>query len=537
MEVALKPETTSEVNPRNSLWTAHMTAQTLSDLSHRVVRRVRNHETFMVHSPINQQELGLLPLCGMADVEEALHRAKLAQRAWETVPVKERVAVLSRYHDLVLAHKEALLDVMQLETGKARIHAFEEIFDVALNARYYANVAPDLLAPSARNGAIPFITETTEYHHPVGVVGIIAPWNYPLTLAISDALPAIVAGNAVILKPAEQTSFTALLGLELLIKAGLPTDVFQVVTGTGPDIGPALIAGSDFLMFTGSTATGRKVAAQAGEYLIKCSMELGGKNPMVVLEDADVAAAAAGAVRGSFGNAGQLCISFERIYVARSIYNDFKKAFIQKTEALRLGTDFNHEVEMGSLISQMQLDKVHAHVKDAVHKGATVLTGGKPRIDLGPYFYAPTILEGVTPEMHLFREETFGPVVALYPFDTEHEAVDLANDTVYGLNAAVWSRNTSRAVTIARKIKAGTVNVNETYGAAWASLDAPMGGMKRSGIGRRHGAEGLLKYTESQTVAVQRLTPIAKPDFLSGSQFADVMTMAAKVFKWLPGIK
>lgn len=536
MELALKPET-KVVAPTESLWTDRVSAQTFLNLSHRVVRRGRNHKTFTVSSPINRQVLGELPLCGENDVEEALHRAKAAQHLWEAVPIKERVAILQRYHDLVLERKEMLLDVMQMETGKARIHAFEEIFDVALNARYYSNVAPDLLAPTSRNGAIPLLTDTTEYHHPVGIVGIIAPWNYPLTLAISDAIPALLAGNAVVLKPAEQTSYTALLGLELLIEAGLPTDIFQIITGIGSDIGPALIAGSDFLMFTGSTATGRKVATQAGEHLIKCSMELGGKNPMVVLEDADVAAAAAGAVRGSFGNAGQLCISFERIYVAANIYEAFKKAFIQKTEAMRLGTAFNHEVEMGSLSSKMQLDKVQAHVEDALQKGATVLSGGTARPDLGPYFFSPTILENVTPEMALFREETFGPVVALYPFNSDDEAIRMANDTIYGLNAAVWSKNTNRALAVARKIKAGTVNINETYGATWASLDAPMGGMKASGIGRRHGAEGILKYTESQTISIQRIAPIAKPDFLTGSQFADVMTIAAKVFKWLPGIK
>lgn len=537
MELTLVPEEIQSSALAKTIWTTRVQPGLFKHLRHLAVTTKDSNLTISIESPINLEVIGEISSCVKTDVEEALRRAQVAQATWEKVPIKERCAIIMRYHDLVLDRQEELMDIMQIETGKARIHAFEEVFDVANTCRYYANVAPSLLAPESKNGAVPLLTNVTEYHHPVGVVGMIAPWNYPLTLAVTDAIPAILAGNAVVLKPAEQTSFTALRAVELLIEAGLPMDVMQVVTGTGPEIGPALIEGSDFMMFTGSTQTGRIVAGQAGERLIKCSMELGGKNPMIVCADADLEAAATGAVRGSFGNAGQLCISFERIYVHRTIYEAFKAAFVRKTKGLRLGTDFSLEVEMGSLVSKMQLDKVKAHVEDAVSKGAMVLAGGKHRPDLGPYFFEPTILENVSDAMSLKCHETFGPVVSLYVFEDEEEVLQRANDTEYGLNAAVWSNDTKRAARLARRIKAGTVNVNETYGAAWASLDAPMGGMKASGIGRRHGAEGLLKYTESQTVAIQHLHPIARPDFMTGEQFADLATSALRLMKWIPGVK
>lgn len=536
MELILETKPEIAVQTKN-IWTNRVQKGLLTNLAHRVVTANGNTKTMPIHSAMNLEHIGDIPLCGAADVSEALHRARIAQIEWAARPLKERTAILSRFHDLILDRQDELMDIMQIESGKARLHGFEEVLDTALNARYYSNIAADILKPNSRNGILPILTDVIEYHHPVGVVGMIAPWNYPLTLAMSDAIPALVAGNAVILKPAEQTSFTALRGLELFIEAGLPSDIFQIVTGLGQDIGTPLIEGVDFMQFTGSTKTGRIVAEQAGKHLIKCSMELGGKNPMLVLADADLSAAVSGAIRGSFTNAGQLCISFERIYVHQSLYEAFITQFVREVQALKIGVDFDMETQMGSLISPMQLEKAKSHVADAVAKGAKVETGGKHRPDISPYFFEPTILTNVTPDMALFYEETFGPVVRIHAFDTIEEAIRLANDTEYGLNASIWTNDTSKARELARKIKAGTVNINESYAPTFGSTDAPMGGMKASGIGRRHGVEGLLKYTESQTVAVQRVHPIAKPDALSAQTFADVMTKAVRAMKWLPFVK
>jgi succinate-semialdehyde dehydrogenase / glutarate-semialdehyde dehydrogenase len=320
---------------------------------------------------------------------------------------------------------------------------------------------------------------------------------------VSDALAALVAGNGVVVKPDSQTPFTALRAFELLEQAGLPEGLVQVVTGPGRTVGTALIDSSDYVMFTGSTATGRTVARQAGERLIGMSAELGGKNAMVVTDDVDVDKAVEGAVVASFANTGQLCISIERIYVGESIADDFVARFGARTAALRLGADQDYGPEVGAMASQAQLDKVRAHVDDAVAKGARLVAGGRHRPDVGPLFFEPTVLTDVTPEMDLHREETFGPVVAVYPVASDDEAVAQVNDTEYGLNASVYCGDTGRGRAIAERILAGTVNVNDGYSAAWASIDAPMGGMKASGVGRRHGREGLLKYTESRTVAVR----------------------------------
>jgi acyl-CoA reductase-like NAD-dependent aldehyde dehydrogenase len=379
----------------------------------------------------------------------------------------------------------------------------------------------------------PVLTRAEVNRVPKGVVGIISPWNYPLTMALCDGLPALLAGNAVVAKPDAQVMLTALLGARLLEEAGFPTEIWQVVAGPGPEVGGALVAEADYVAFTGSTATGRAIARQCAERLVGCSLELGGKNPMLVLRDADVQKAAEGAVRAVFSNAGQLCVSMERLYVADQVYDRFVDAFVSRTQAMTLGASLDWSVDMGSLISQAQLDTVTAHVEDAVAKGARVLTGGKARPDLGPFMFEPTILEGVTVDMTCFGNETFGPVVSLYRFHDENEAVQRANDGLYGLNASVYTRDTRRGREVASRIRCGTVNVNEAYAATFGSLAAPMGGMRESGMGRRQGAEGVHRYTESQSVAVQRLMPIAPVMGMSEEVNAKVMTVALRVLNKL----
>jgi succinate-semialdehyde dehydrogenase/glutarate-semialdehyde dehydrogenase len=387
-----------------------------------------------------------------------------------------------------------------------------------------------------RQGAVPGLTKAVEHHHPKGVVGVISPWNYPLTLAVSDAIPALLAGNAVVIKPDAQTPFTALIAIELLVEAGLPRELFQVVTGAGRVLGTPMIERVDYLMFTGSTTTGRLIAEQCARRLIGFSAELGGKNPMLVLADCDLAKTVEGAVRACFSNSGQLCISVERMYVEDAVYDRFVPAFVDRVKRMRLAAGLSYDAEMGSLVSQDQLDVVTRHVDDAVAKGARVLAGGRPRPDLGPLFYEPTVLEGVTEDMELMRDETFGPVVAVSRVRDVDEAVERANDTCYGLNASIWS-TPRHGAEVATRVQAGTVNVNEGYAAAWASHDAPMGGMKDSGVGRRHGREGILKYCESQTVAVQRLIPVGPMPGQAYSTYAKVMTGAAKALKNTPFVK
>lgn len=510
---------------------------TTSRLAERVVTAGGERQQHEICMPWNGQRLGSVPVCTPEDVEFALERAREGQRIWSRTPYAGRRAVFTRFHDLLLARQSEMMDILQLESGKSRKDALEEVLDVAINSRHYAYHSYRYLKPKRRKGALPLVTQTWEYHHPVGVVGIIAPWNYPLTLTISDAIPAMMAGNTVLLKPAEETPFTALFAMQLMREAGLPYEVFQVVTGRGRDLGPALIQGADFLMFTGSTGVGKKLAQQAAGRLIRYSMELGGKNPALVLPDADLDKAAEGLARGAFSNAGQLCISIERIYVHSSVYEPFLERFVRQVQSLPLGGRLDFSSEIGSLISQDQLVKVQDHVADALAQGAESLTGGRPRKDLGPFFYEPTVLAGVKPGMKVFAEETFGPVVSIYPYETLEEAIQLANDSPYGLNSAIYSRSTGKALRLAQKIETGTVNINEPYAAAWASVSSSMGGMKDSGVSRRHGAEGILKYTEPQTVAIQRFIPLAPFGPLKLRHFAMAMTLILLLIKRIPGLR
>jgi succinate-semialdehyde dehydrogenase / glutarate-semialdehyde dehydrogenase len=517
---------------RNAPMTAFVTPGLLRRLAAHITLSAGPHREIVVRAPFTGDTLGSIPAAGEADVDLAVDRARDARISWAALPVETRCAILLRFHDLLLARQDEVLDLVQLETGKARRHAFEEVLDTAIVARYYAFRAGRLLRPRRRKGALPWLTETWEYRTPIGVVGFIVPWNHPLNLAITDAMPALLAGNAAILKPDHQTTFTALWALDLLRQAGLPRDVLQVITGEGPDVGPLLIDRVDFLMFTGSTRTGRLVGQQTARRLIGSSLELGGKNPMIVLAGADLDRAVDGAVRGCFVGSGQVCISIERIYVHQSLLAAFLARFVERTGRLKLGAAFDYSVEMGSLTSERQLATVEEHVRDAREKGAAVHTGGRRRTEAGPLFYEPTILTDVREDMRVHSEETFGPVVSVYPFASEEEAVRCANATAYGLSASVWTGDTAAGVRVARQLRCGGVNVNEAYAAAWGSVDSPMGGMKESGVGRRHGIEGILKFTEAQTVAVQRLLPIAPSHGMDAATHARWMARLVRLVRW-----
>lgn len=490
-----------------------------------------------VKAPFTGAVLEAIPNCNAEDIAAAMTKARTTQEIWKKCSLAERAKIFIRLHDMLFDAKDEVLDLIQLENGKSRHHAMEEVIDGAIVARYYAHNAARHLGPHHRRGTIPFLTQTWEHHVPKGVVGIISPWNYPLALSISDAIPALMAGNAVISKPDVQATFTALWVAEIFERAGLPKDLFQVVTGDGRVVGPFLIDAVDFVTFTGSTATGRIVAQQCAKRLMGCALELGGKNAMLILPDADIDRAVQSAVQGAFSSAGQLCVSFERLYIHESIFDEFVKRFVTATKNLKLGSSFDFSYDVGTLTSQQQLERVTKHVLDALARGATVLAGGKPRPDIGPYFYEPTILSNVTSEMQLCSEETFGPVVAVYPFARVEEAVEQANAGPYGLNASIWTKNLKLARHLANQIEAGTVNINEAYAPSWSSVDAPMGGFKQSGLGRRHGREGILKYTESQTVSTQHLYLLTKIPGVNDEQYSRLAGWVFKLLRRIPGIR
>lgn len=499
--------------------------------------RPNSENSIRVEAPFTGETLGWIRRNTPEDVREAARRTRKAQKAWSQTSFEERAKTFLRFHDLLLDRREEVLDLIQGETGKARKHTLEEVLDTAIVTRYYAKTAKKYLSTKRRRGAVSLLTKTREHRHPRGVCGFIVPWNYPLVLAATDPIPALMAGNAAVIKPDEKTPFTALWAIDLMREAGLPPDLAQVVVGDGAELGTEIIEVSDHVTFTGSTATGRIVARQAAENLTDFSLELGGKNAMLVLEDAEMDRTVNGAERAAFSSSGQLCISAERIYVHASIYDDFAECFADRARQMRLTAGLDYSADMGSLASATQLQRVSSHVEDAASKGAKVLAGGRHRPDIGPYFFEPTILENVTEEMELCREETFGPVVALYRFESEEEAIRLANDSEYGLNFSVWTRDAKTGEKIASRLEAGTINVNEAYAAAWTSTDAPMGGVKNSGVGRRHGAEGILKYTESQTISVQRLLPLGVPPGMSAEKYAKLATTGLKLIKRIPGIR
>jgi succinate-semialdehyde dehydrogenase / glutarate-semialdehyde dehydrogenase len=481
-------------------------------------------------SPVTGEAIGELPTSTAADVEVGAQIAHRAQKEWATRPIEERAELLLDFHDHLLDQRDYFTDLLQAD-GKDRMSAVSEVLHVALTARYYGRTARRYLRSERGEGLLPLVTRVERHYVPKGLVGVIGPWNYPLTMAISDGLAALVAGNAIMLKPDHQTPLVALAAVELLRIAGLPADLWQVVHGRGTVVGRELIGVSDYVCFTGSTSTGRTVAAQCAGRLIGCSLELGGKNPMVILEDADVGTAADGAVRASFSSAGQLCVSTERIYVAEPIFEPFVQAFVERTAAIRLGNAPDFGYEMGSLINHDQLARVSGHVKDARTKGATVLTGGRRREDIGELFYEPTILTGVTAEMDCYADETFGPVVSVYPVASEAEAVARANESDYGLNASVWTTDHARGRRVASKIKCGSVNVNDGFSATFGSIDAPMGGMKNSGLGRRQGRDGIRRFVDVQSVATQSVIPLAPSHRLDAKSFTSLMTGVFRVMK------
>jgi succinate-semialdehyde dehydrogenase / glutarate-semialdehyde dehydrogenase len=483
-------------------------------------------------NPSTGKKIYDLPQLSVAQVAKAVADARLAQPAWAKVSVKERAQILYRLHDLILKNQDNIMDLLQLETGKSRAHAFEEIAGSLGAARYNAKIAPKTLKTQKTFSGVPLVTQSYVMYTPVGVVGVITPWNYPLALQMMDSLPALVAGNVIVQKADNQTALVSLYARQLAIEAGIPDSAWTIVVGDGASVGNAITDSVDFVAFTGSTNTGRIVAERAAKRLIGFSLELGGKNPMIVLPGSKVGDAAEKAIAGAFGNSGQLCVSIERVYVPNTMKAAFEKELAERVTSMTVGKSNDFAMDMGTLTGINQLTRVQDYVSDAVGKGAKVLAGAKALPELGPYFYAPTVLTDITDDMRLSRQEVFGPLIAVVGYDSIDQAVELANDTEFGLNASIVGP-TKLAKQVAGRIMAGSVNVNEGYRAAMASVDSPMGGMKQSGVGRRNGKYGILRFTEARTVGVS--TGLLK--FPSRARqykmMAPLMNALAKVMKKL----
>lgn len=480
----------------------------VGDLSAGIVTD-RDADLRRVSTPLTGLPLAEIPLSTHSDVCCAVQRSRAAMRVWSSMGHRGRAAVVLDFHDRLLAQREDILDLIQLETGKTRANAFEEVAEVANVARYYSRAAAGLLAPRRVRGVLPVLGAATEQHLPRGVVGIITPWNYPFALPLGDALAALLAGNAVVLRPDPRACLSVLWGLRLLLASGLPAGVLQVVTGDGETVGDAVARQADYVCFTGSTATGRKVARSAADRLVDCSLELGGKNALYVRADAPLPLAVDVALRGSFASAGQVCVHTERLVLHDAIADDFLRQFVAAVERMRLGVGLEYGYDMGSLFGRDQLRRVTDQVADAVRHGATVLTGGHPRPDLGPWMYEPTVLDGVTAAMEIRDAETFGPVVSVYRVPDDEAAIRLMNDSDYGLHATIVTADRKTARQLAPRLRTGTVSINETFLASWGAIGATMSARGHSGTGRRHGAEGLLKFTVAQSVAEQRAGSLA----------------------------
>jgi len=453
------------------------------------------------------------PLTPVSLVPAMVERARLAQREWAARSVADRRRVIARFQQRFFERRREAAELVARENGKPVAEALLTDIAVTLDmARYYLAHAGRILRPRRiAHGNIAFLGKRGRlYWEPLGVIGIISPWNYPLLLPFGELIPALLAGNAVILKPSEFTTRTALLGVTILYESGLPPELCQLAVGGG-DVGAALVdARPDKIFFTGSARTGRKVARAAAEQLIPVSLELGGSDPCIVLADADVERAVSGIIWARFTNGGQTCVAAKRAIVESPAYERFVDTLVRKVRTLQLGPGLETGVDMGPIIRESQLKELERQLAATVAMGARVLTGGRRRPDLGPTFFEPTVVTEVPLDAPLWREEVFGPILPVVAADDVEEAIRLANDSSFGLAASVWTRNRARGVALARRIESGAVLVNDaTYyvGAA----EVPHGGEKESGLGRSHGEFGMLETCHPRFVGSDWLDWIPKP--------------------------
>lgn len=452
-----------------------------------------------VRDPARGTVIGTVPRQPRAEVEDAVARARAAQPAWAELPVRERGALLKSARRRFVAARGEIIDLLARETGKTRFDATGEAMAVCLDVRSVCRYAPRALAPRTVSRGVPFGKRRLVLHKPHGVVGVIGPWNAPLTLTLGDALYALAAGNTVVVKPSEVTPLAVSRAVRAMSEA-LPSGVLQVVNGDGPT-GAALVDLVDMIAVTGSPQTGRRVMERAAGRLTPVLLELGGKDPMIVLEDANLERAANAAVWGGFFMAGQVCMSVERVLVVESVADEFTRLVVEKTAALRVGPN-DREADLGPLTTAAQLAIVERHVADALAHGAVAATGGAPRTDLGELFYAPTVLTGVAPGMEVMRDETFGPVLPVCRVRDEEEALALANRSPFGLNASIWTSDVARGLRLARRVDSGCVCINDCILNA-GDPELPFGGVKQSGLGTRHGGiDGIRAFTRPCAVRI-----------------------------------
>ncbi|GAB5494446.1 MAG: succinic semialdehyde dehydrogenase [Phototrophicaceae bacterium] len=503
-----------------------------------IAEHAENHtderDTIDVINPVTQEIIGQIAVTSPEGVADAVERARFSQKTWGALTVKERIRFIRRWLDLLWEHQSEGIQTLRRENGKTDGSAFIEFVTVDNVGQYYINHAEKMLKPERRNSLFPVVQWAKVFHKPHGVVGIITPWNYPFAIPFIDMIPALIAGNTVVLKPSESTPFIAEWGVNLMYEAGIPRDVVQVVQGDGRT-GGALVNHVDYLQFTGSTATGLKVGHGAVERLIPYTLELGGKDPAIVLNDADPDITAVNLIQGAFENSGQMCISIERVYVEAGIYEPLLENLKKYASKITQSSQDGFDVVIGSMTNQAELDRTKAHLDDAVKKGAKIISGGNPRPDLGALFFEPTILIDVDHTMDIMRDETFGPVMPIMKVKDSQEAVRLANDTDYGLSASIYSSNLKRSQEIALKINSGDVSVNRAqYVTGTPSL--PSGGQGTSGTGRRNGREGLLKYTATQSIMLDNLIGAEKSLMIATPFAVRLIKTIRKIRRYIPFI-
>lgn len=458
-------------------------------------------------NPATGRENGRVPLMNAADVAAAVKRARQAQEAWSRLSFRERARFVLRAREIVLAQVDEIAALVSRETGKPHAEATSmEIVPTLDLMHYFARNTERVLRRQKIGIGQYGLMGRSSYivYKPFGVVGIISPWNFPWATPLDEVVMALMAGNAVVLKPSELTPLTALKIGEVFREARLPEGLLEIVTGDG-STGAALVdAGVDKIMFTGSVATGKRVAEMAARHLTPVVLELGGKDPMIVLEDANLANAARAAVWGGFCNAGQACASIERLYVHESIAKEFTELVVSETRKLKLGPPAAEEVDLGAMTNERQLHIVENHVQDAIERGAHIETGGRRVKNTDGWFHEPTVVTNVDHSMEIMRDETFGPVLPIMTFKTDEEALRLANDSIYGLTASVFTSDIARGRRLAEQIDAGTVMVNEVV-YTHAIAQTPWGGVKQSGYGRTHGRLGMMELVTPQHIHVNRI--------------------------------
>ncbi|HEY3356300.1 MAG TPA: aldehyde dehydrogenase family protein [Polyangia bacterium] len=462
--------------------------------------------TIVSINPATGERLGEVPVTSDMDVRAAVARARAAQQAWGRLAPEERGQRVLALRDAILTRADEIIDAIVREGGKTRSEALMMELIVAVDlADYFAKRAGKILAP--RSISLHLIKTKKSYLHytPRGVVGVIAPWNFPFSIPIGETIMALIAGNGVVLKPSEVTPLIAVKTKEIYDGCGLPKDLFQVVTGRGPT-GAALIdAGVDQIIFTGSVATGRKVAAACGERLIPCTLELGGKAAAIVCPDADLERTANALLWGAFGNSGQVCASVERVYAHKDVYDELVRRVVEKTKTLRQGDPARPDTDVGAMTWGQQVAIVADRVASAVAAGAEAVTGGKAK-DGGGMFFEPTVLTGVRQDMDVMRKEIFGPVMPIMRVEDEEEAIRLANDSHLGLLGYVFTKDRDKGRRIAERMEAGTVMVNDVL-ATYGMPETPWAGVKQSGLGMTHSDDGLRALCQTRHVNVDRFAP------------------------------